>query len=448
MNPEKSESKPVSVFRETEAKQAGDVRARWAWTERSIWTNRMLAALEQGVKGGVWFSLIDKVHRLSTLQAAFAKVQANGGAAGCDHETIAMYASRLDANLTALSDELRQGIYRPRLVRRVYIPKPETRERRPLGIPSVRDRIVQTSLRNVIEPIFERDFAEHSYGFRPGRGCKDALRRVNALLKAGYAHVVDVDLQSYFDSIPHDQLMTRVRAKVADSRVLTLIESFLTQGVMDGLDTWTPTSGSPQGAVISPLLSNVYLDPLDHLMAESGIEMVRYADDIVLLCRSAEDATAAMAELQRWTVTAGLTLHPEKTRLVDATRESFEFLGYRFGRGHRGPRDTSIKRFKDAIRGKTPRKAGSSLDRIIADVNRTTRGWFEYFRHASYTTVFRDLDGWIRRRLRCLLLRRQKRRRFSGLGTAHHRWTNAYFAAAGLFSMATAHVALRRSALR
>jgi RNA-directed DNA polymerase len=283
----------------------------------------MLATLEQGVKGGVWFSLIDKVHRLSTLQSAFAKVSANGGAAGCDHETIAMYASRLDANLTALSDDLCGGTYRPRPVRRVYIPKPGTRDRRPLGIPTVRDRIVQTALRNVIEPIFERDFAEHSYGFRPGRGCKDALRRVNHLLKADYTHVVDVDLQGYFDSIPHDQLMARVRAKVADGRVLTLIESFLTQGVMDGMDKWTPMSGSPQGAVISPLLSNVYLDPLDHLMVGRGIEMVRYADDIVLLCHSAEDAAAAMAEMQRWTATAGLTLHPEKTRLVDATQESF-----------------------------------------------------------------------------------------------------------------------------
>jgi RNA-directed DNA polymerase len=333
-------------------------------------------------------------------------------------------------------------------VRRAHIPKPGSDEQRPLGIPTVRDRVVQTALRSVIEPIFERDFAEHSYGFRPGRGCKDALRRVDALLKADHTHVVDVDLQSYFDTIPHEALMARIHAKVADSRVLALIASFLTQGVMDGLDEWTPTSGSPQGAVISPLLSNVYLDPLDHLMAEQGIEMVRYADDMVILCQTAEQARAALSELQRWVAQAGLTLHPQKTRLVDANDEGFDFLGYRFERGKRWPRDKSVKRFKDAIRAKTPRKHGRSLNVIIANVNRTTRGWFEYFKHTSYTNVFRALDGWLRRRLRRILLKRHKKSRHSGLGNAHHRWPNAYFAAHGLFSMETAHAALRQSARR
>lgn len=445
---DESESRPASVFRETEAKQAGDVLARWAWTERSVWTKRMLAALERGVKGDVWFSLIDKVYRLSNLQAAFARVKSNGGAAGCDHETIAMYESRLDANLTKLSNELREGSYRPQRVRRVHIPKSGTREHRPLGIPTVRDRVVQTALRSVMEPIFERDFAEHSYGFRPGRGCKDALRRVDELLKAGYTHVVDVDLQGYFDSIPHDPLMARVRSKVADRRVLTLIESFLTQDVMDGLEAWTPTSGSPQGAVISPLLSNIYLDPLDHLMAERGMEMVRYADDMVILCRTAEEAEAALAAVQRWTVEAGLTLHPEKTQIVDAICDGFDFLGYRFEGGMRRPRDKSVKRLKDVVRLKTPRKHGQSLKVIIANLNRTTRGWFEYFKHTTYTRVFRLLDGWIRRRLRCILLKRRKRRRFTGKGVAHTLWPNNYFATAGLFSMEAAHVALRQSAPR
>jgi RNA-directed DNA polymerase len=377
----------------------------------------MLMALEQGVKGGVWFSLIDKVYSLPNLREAFAKVKANGGAAGVDHQTIAMYESRLDANLKDLSEHLRTDTYRPQNIRRVYIPKPGSRERRPLGIPSVRDRVVQTALRSVIEPIFERDFAEHSYGFRPGRGCKDALRRVDALLKAGYTHVVDVDLQSYFDSIPWMPLMARLRAQVADGRVLALIESFLTQGVMDGLEEWTPTSGSPQGAVISPLLSNAYLDPLDHLMARKGMEMVRYADDMVILCRTAEEARAAMAEIQRWTAEAGLRLHPEKTRLVDATQEGFDFLGYHFQQGKRWPRDKSIKRFRETIRGKTPRKRGGELGTIIADINRTTQGWFEYFKHSSYGAVFRELDGWLRRRLRRILLKRHKVHRHSGMGT-------------------------------
>ena len=237
----------------------------------------MLTVLERGVKGGVWFSLIDKVYRLPNLIAVFNKVKANRGAAGCDHQTIAMHEADLEANLHDLSDPLRRGVYPPQKIRRVHIPKPGSRELRPLGIPTVRDRIVQTVLRNVIEPIFERDFAEHSYGFRPHRGCKDALRRVDVLLKSGYTHVDDADLESY--TIPHRPLMGRIQEKIADVRVLNLIEAFLARGVMDGLNTWTPTSGSPQGAVISPLLSNAYLDPLDHMLSEQGIEMVRYADD-------------------------------------------------------------------------------------------------------------------------------------------------------------------------
>ena len=430
------------------ASQVGDIRARWGWVETAVWTERMLTALERGVKGGVWFSLIDKVYSLPNLQAAFAKVNANRGAAGCDHQTIAMYEADLDANLQDLSEQLRSGGYKPRKIRRVHIPKPGSRELRPLGIPTVRDRVVQTALRNVMEPIFERDFAEHSYGFRPNRGCKDALRRMDALLKAGYTHVVDADLKSYFDTIPHEPLMGRIGHKIADGRVLQLIEAFLAQSVMDGLEEWTPTSGSPQGAVISPLLSNAYLDPLDHLMAEHNVEMVRYADDLVILCRSAADARVALERMQRWTASAGLTLHPDKTRIVDANREGFDFLGYHFERGKRWPRDKSIKKFKDAIRRKTARKQGRSLNDIIANVNRTSRGWFEYFKQTSYTTVFRGLDGWLRRRLRRIMLKRHKKSRHSGLGTAHQRWPNAFFAAQGLFSMEAAHVRLRQPVAR
>ena len=448
MTQDSCETSPVQVPRFHGAKQAGEVRVRGAWTERTVWTDRMLAALERGVKGGVWFSLIDKVYSTSNLRAAFAKVKANSGAAGCDHQTIAMYEAHREANLKDLSAQLRRDEYRPRRIRRVYIPKPGGNERRPLGIPTVRDRIVQTALRSVIEPIFERDFAEHSYGFRPGRGCKDALRRVDGLLKSGYTHVIDVDLKSYFDTIPHEPLMGRIREKIADGRVLTLIESFLTQGVMDGLDEWVPTAGSPQGAVISPLLSNAYLDPLDHEMAKVGYEMVRYADDLVILCRSASEARQALERVQAWTANAGLTLHPDKTRIVDANQEGFDFLGYHFERGKRWPRDKSLEKFKDAIRAKTPRKHGHSLSDIIASINRTTWGWFEYFKHTSYTGVFRSLDGLIRRRLRRILLKRHRQQGHNGRGLAHSRWPNAYFVEHGLFSMEAAHVRLRQSAQR
>jgi RNA-directed DNA polymerase len=234
------------------ATQAEDIRARWAWVEPAVWSERMLTALETGVKGGVWFSLIDKVYSARNLAAATYRVLANQGAAGVDHETTTSYQRHLPENLERLAQSLRSGSYRPQAVRRVYIPKPGSREKRPLGIPTVQDRVVQAALRNVLEPIFERDFAEHSYGFRPGRGCKDALRRVDQLLKAGYCHVVDADLKSYFDTIPHDKLMARVGAKVADGRVLTLLEAFLQQGVLEGLSTGTPEEGTPQGGVLTP----------------------------------------------------------------------------------------------------------------------------------------------------------------------------------------------------
>ena len=266
-----TEIPPVAVSARTI--RTGKTRDLRSWVEPTVWTERMLTALEQGVKGGKWFSLIDKVHPERTLKAAFSQVAANQGAAGVDHVTISMYETHEDEELRRLSEHLRNGTYRPQAIRRHYIPKPGTQEKRPLGIPTVRDRVVQTALRMVIEPIFELEFAEQSYGFRPERGCKDALRRVDELLKLGYTAIVDADLKSYFDTIPHDRLMALVGQKVSDGRVLTLIEAFLKQGVLDGLREWTPEMGSPQGAVISPLLSNIYLNPLDHRMAEAGIEM-------------------------------------------------------------------------------------------------------------------------------------------------------------------------------
>jgi len=400
----------------------------------------MLAALEQGVKGGKWYSLIDKVHSEATLRAAFAQVEANRGAAGVDHVSVEHYAKDVDANLRRLSEELRTGRYRPQHIRRHYIPKPGSGEMRPLGIPTVRDRVVQTALRMVVEPIFERDFATHSYGFRPSRGCKDALRRVQELLDAGYVHIVDADLKSYFDTIPKDRLKALVGQRVTDGRILELIESFLEQGVLDGAQEWTPEQGTPQGAVVSPLLSNIYLDPLDQLMAERGFEMVRYADDFVVMCRSQEDAAAALAVVQQWTAQSGLTLHPTKTRLVDEREDGFDFLGYHFEAGKRWPRKKSRKKFRDTIRAKTKRTSGHSMTQIIADVDRTLRGWFEYFKH-SYRTTFRMEDGFVRRRLRSILRKRSHRKGSAKAnGADQTRWTNTYFAALGLFSLQQAHV--------
>lgn len=427
-------------------KPAEDVRLRWSWTEASVWTDRMLTALETGVKGGKWFSLMDKVFSEENLFWSWGKVAQNQGAPGVDHVTIDAFAKQLSPNLKRLTQTLRDGIYRPQDVKRVWIPKPGSTEQRPLGIPTVRDRVVQTALRNVLEPIFERDFAEHSYGFRPGRGCKDALRRVDQLMKNGYRYVVDADLKSYFDTIPHDRLMDRIREKISDGRVLALIEMFLKQRVLDELTRWTPETGSPQGAVISPLLSNVYLDPLDHLTAEQGFEMVRYADDFVILCRTAEQAEAALALVQQWTTENGLTLHPEKTRIVDVEADGFDFLGYSLRREYRWPRKKSLTKLKDTLRQKTKRTNGQSLGCIIADVNRTLRGWFEYFKH-SRKWVFERLDAWLRMRLRSLL-RKRAGRTGRGRGWDHHRWKNSFFAEQGLFSLTAAHALACQSSRR
>jgi len=407
----------------------------------------MLTALEVGVKGGKWYSLIDKVSSQSNLRSAFTQVKRNRGSAGVDRVTIGMFEAHLEENLQRLSELLRDGSYRPQAIRRVWIPKPGSRDKRPLGIPTVRDRVVQTALRNVLEPIFERDFAAQSYGFRPQRGAKDALRRVAQLLKAGYVHVVDADLQSYYDTIPRSPLLEQVRSKVADGKVLELLEAYLGQEVMESLNHWTPERGTPQGAVISPLLSNIYLDPLDHHMAQRGYEMVRYADDFVILCRSQAEAQRALADVEEWTTAAGLRLHPEKTRIVDATqRGGFDFLGYHFERGYRWPSKKSLGKFKDKIRAKTKRTSGHSLQRIISELTRTQRGWFEYFKHSHWTT-FRDLDKWLRMRLRSILRRRQGRKG-RALGKDHHRWPNAFFAELGLFSFTTAYVQIRQSSRR
>jgi RNA-directed DNA polymerase len=403
----------------------------------------MLTALEKGVKGGVWFSLIDKVYAPANLLSAFQKVARNGGAAGVDHVTVEDFKRRRDEHLREIHGQLRDGTLRPQMIRRKHIPKPGTTETRPLGIPTVRDRVVQGALRHVLEPIFEKEFAEHSYGFRPGRGCKDALRRVDGLIQRGHRFTVDVDLKAYFDTIPHGRLMDEVRKHVADSRVLGLIEAYLSASILDGVEAWTPEKGAPQGAVLSPLLSNLYLNGLDHLMAGRGYEMTRYADDLVIQCRTASEAEAALAAVREWVDAHGLTLHPTKTKVVDVEEEGFDFLGYHFERDCKWPRDRSKFRLREAIRGKTRRNDGRNLEAIIVDVNKTLRGWFEYFKHSAKPT-FREIDGWTRGRLRSILRRRRKRKG-RARGRDHQRWPNTYFTARGFYSLVAARAAFRRS---
>jgi len=410
---------------------------RWPWIAPEVWTKRMLQALVNGVKGGKWFSLMDKVFAPTNLEAAWKRVKRNKGAAGVDGQSVEQFSAQAESSLKWLHDELREGRYKPSPVRRHWIPKPGTNKQRPLGIPTVTDRIGQGALRNALEPIFENKFVEHSYGFRPRRSCKQALRRVVELLRQGYVHVVDADITDYFGTINRKILMDEVKREIADGRVLDLIEKFLDQSVMDGLKEWSPEEGTPQGAVISPLLANIYLHPVDVAMRQAGFEMVRYADDLVILCKTEEDARQALTLLTAEMAKRELQLHPEKTRLVEVKESrGFDFLGYHIKIDYKRPRTKSMKKFKDKIHELTPRNHGNSLKKLISRLNQTLRGWFNYFKH-SHRNTFTKMDSWIRRRLRAVLLRRHKKRG-RGYGHANHRWPNAYFAKLGLFTMTTA----------
>jgi len=410
----------------------------WTWVEAAVWNERMLAALGNGVRGGKWFSLIDKVYRPQTLKAAWHKVKGNAGAAGVDGQSVKQFGWRAESYLAELEQALKAEEYQPEPIKRVEIPKAGGKKR-PLGIPAVKDRIVQTALKLVIEPIFEREFEESSYGFRPQRSAKDALREVDELIRQGYTHVVDADLESFFDTIPHAALMRQIEERISDGRVLELIGLFLSQDIIQGMKRWTPTGGTPQGAVISPLLANIYLHPLDRQMKQQGYRMVRYADDFVVLCRTAQQAQAALEEVKSWVEQNGLRLNADKNHVGDCRQagQGFEFLGYRFEAGQRWVRPKSFKALRERIRVKTRRTRGDSLAKIIGDLNPMLRGWFHYFKQA-HPLVHEMIDGFIRRRLRALLRKQEKRPGRGRCLDDHRRWSNAFFATQGLFTMVTA----------
>jgi RNA-directed DNA polymerase len=435
-----SEENLSAVGPQEEPKQDKEARRqRWEWVEHSVWTDRMLSTLERGIEGGRWFALIDKVYRKESLRSAYYQVWRNGGSAGIDGQSVRQFEAREEQNLDQLSQELLNQSYQPAAVKRVWIPKPGSTEKRPLGIPVVRDRVVQTALRNVIEPIFERDFAEHSYGFRPRRGAKDALRRVEELLNKGCHWVVDADIKGYFDSIPHAKLMAKVAAKISDGRTLKLTESYLKAGVMEQCKGWEAREqGTPQGGVVSPLLANIYLDELDWLIAKAGMEMTRYADDFVVQCRTQAEAQQALELISQWMQQAQLQLHPQKTKIIDATQAGgFEFLGYHFERGKKWPRTKSVLKLREAIRKRTRRSNGYSLETIIKGINPILRGWYNYFRHGNIYTL-KALDSWVRGRLRSILRKRIKRKGKANGGLDSRRWPNRFFDEAGLFNLTTA----------
>jgi RNA-directed DNA polymerase len=435
MRNEKLRSDSAIVTGSDQPKQAEEARHRWWWVEHSVWTDRMLTRLEQSEPTTVWYGLWDKVCAARNLLAGFRAVWRNEGAPGVDGQTVREFDRQSEIELGRLEEELKTKRYRRQPARRVWIPKPGTTEKRPLGIPAVRDRTVEAALRNVLEPIFENDFAESSYGFRPGRGCREAVKRVEELLGQGYVWCVDCDLKSYFDTIAHDKLMVLVKQRVVDGNVLALIEQCLKAGVMEELKGWEPTErGTPQGAVISPMLANLYLNPLDHEMKRRGWRIVRYADDWVVLCPSKEEAEMVLSYLRQWTREAGLSLHPTKTRIVDAHQEGFDFLGWHFRGGKKWPRKKSLQKLQEKLRPLTKRTNGKSLKEIVDRANPILRGWYGYFRE-SYRTGLSGPDGWLRRRLRAMLRKREKRPGYGLTQADHKKWPNRWFAEQGLFSL-------------
>jgi len=434
------ETKPASVASNWTHKQVGEGLWEDHKAERGIWSEKMLRTLARGVKGGKWFSLIDKVYADRTLSLAWEKVESNAGACGVDGITVSRFSKDSEKRLLAVKEHLKSGTYQPKAVKRVRIAKAGSQQTRPLGIPTVTDRVVQQAVRLVLEPIYEHRFAEHSYGFRPGRSCHDALRRVNGQLADGYTHVVDIDVKGYFDTIDQERLMKLLKEDVSDGVLLMVIERFLKAGVLEDGVWQSSETGTPQGGVISPLLSNLYLDELDHLMEAKGYAMTRYADDMVILCKSAHEAEEALQNVSKWMTEASLSLHPQKTKTVNIGEVGayFDFLGYRFKRTHRGRiiplvRPKSEQKLRENIRQKTRRCNQYSMEEIIRRLNPTLQGWFGYFKQAC-SSQHKALDGWIRMRLRSIY-RKRHRHRGRGRGNDHQRWPNRHFTELGLFSL-------------
>lgn len=353
-------------------------------------------------------SLIDKVYRRLNLHIAFEKVKQNKGAAGVDEVSLQDFESKLDFNLEEIHRLLYEDKYRPQPVRRVFIPKPDGDER-PLGIPTVKDRVVQQALLNRMEKIFEAKFLDCSFGYRPNRNQHAAIQRVEQYLKEGSQWVVEVDIAKFFDTVNHQKLINLVAEEISDGRVLKLIGTILESGVKEKGCIQPTVKGVPQGGVISPLLANIYLHPFDEAMTKFGCKMVRYADDVVILCNTKEEAQAVV--LKAKTIlegVLGLKLNTDKTKIVHKS-QGFEFLGYFFGSGHsdyKMPRPKAVEAFMDKVRYYTRRKQPLAFNEMIVRLNPVILGWGRYFMHGHSKRIFWYLDCWIRDRVRAYRLRK------------------------------------------
>jgi len=364
-------------------------------------------------------SLIDKVYKRKNLEMAWEKVKANRGSGGVDGQTLEAFEAQLNQQLERLQRELKEDTYQPLPVRQHPIPKRDKPgEHRMLGIPTIYDRVCQQALLNRLESIFEPIFDDASFGYRRGRSPKDALRKVWKEIQSGSEWIVDADLRDFFGSADHEKLLTLVAQRVADSRVLRLIKAMLKAGSYSKGQLSPSERGTPQGSVVSPVLSNILLTPFDREMRLRGYQLTRFADDWVVTCRSAAEARAAMDAARRILKQLGVELHPQKTRIVHV-RYGFEFLGYKIKCGWRKlslpgnkirsqarqdalyayPKEKSIRRFMDQVRERTKRTTPLRTEELIAGLNPLLRGWGEYYKRAHIRKLFQRLDGWIRRRI-------------------------------------------------
>ena len=441
----KNEDKTTSVVDESHHSKPihkGEIPAIPAWIERAAWTEGMLTALQRD-KSTKWYSLYDKLTSTGNLRAGWSYVRTRSKATGVDRQSLAGFEKNHHEYIEKVQADLKSGDYRPSAAMRKWVPKLGSKQMRPIGISTVRDRVVHTAIKQIIEPIFERQFLDCSFGFRPERGTKDALRKVQSLLDQGHRWIVDADIESFFDSIDHQVLTDALRTQIVDGKVLGLIDALVKQPVLDGKVRATPTKGTPQGSILSPLLANIYLHSMDQTLTKAGLNLVRYADDLVILCRSEAEAIAALVALQTEYTRLKLKAHPEKTRIVSENTDGFEFLGYRFQGGKRQPRDKSMKKWRANIKLRTPRNFGQSISEAIKTVNTVVLGVVDYFQHVSYLSVFRKWDAFIRRRLRAILLRQLGKSYTFGQGRAHNRWNNLWFADQGLISARVTYVALK-----
>jgi group II intron reverse transcriptase/maturase len=376
-----------------------------------------------------WYSLYDKVYAVANLERAWEKVRSNRGSGGIDRQTIASFERNKEQELRELHRLLREKRYRPHALRRVYIPKANG-EQRPLGIPTIRDRVVQQALLNILEPIFEPLFHGHSYGFRPQRDSHQAIEQVQKALREGKEWIVDVDIRKYFDTVNHELLLDAVNKEISDGSVLRLLRMFLESGVLEHGVRMETEEGTPQGGVISPLLANIYLNRFDWEMAKAGYEVIRYADDFVVLCATQDEAQQAYEGVKN--IIEGqlhLQLHPEKTRIVHHKEGTFDFVGFLVHRRYLWPRTKSLDKFTGRVRILTRRQQPKNVQEVIRDLNYAIRGFGNYFRVADVKGLFGELDGWIRMRLRCFM---EKKR---AVKHQNYRITNDHLASLGLVSL-------------